>query len=471
MTKLISDNLLFKYVIYYLMSRKSIFNEKPLANAKGRIDGVKVGPEGVDKKVLQLLEVSPRSPKEVADTLNYSREHVSREIFKRLLNRKEIKKIDGSKKYQLSIENHSKASLQNQVLTASEFMKCATIKRWESKHQSMNKYSEIKWILNLCTGRKNKKFKINPDNWAHPDTTIEAIKCLREKYGKQELPWSARQAIRRFLDVGLNAHMSTSEAKQLGITGKRDKAQLAHLELKREGYEKVKKILYSENELEYYKFCFKYWTGARPSSVYLVKVDDLKFYDRITEFVTIDGAKYFESSLLVFLKQLHFISPELKSKVPIQKLTRRACHLRIYEHKTANEFPKYIYDEEFVKKLEKFVAKRKFQKKMYLFWDENKTDFNRENYVDTLHTVVVKDNDFLKDVLFRIGFKPGDFGKKDRANYALRHFSIQHWLQMLKYDYGFVASMFHEDLTITKTVYGEMTKDAHEEKMKGAIFL
>ena len=80
---------------------------------------------------------------------------------------------------------------------------------------------------------------------------------------------------------------------------------------------------------------------------------------------------------------------------------------------------------------------------------------------------VTKDNLFFKPILFSIGFKHGDLGKNDRANYAIRHFGFQLWLKLTDYNYELVAEMSHEDTATLKKWYGKRTRKDFENRIKG----
>ena len=148
--------------------------------------------------------------------------------------------------------------------------------------------------------------------------------------------------------------------------------------------------------------------------------------------------------------------------------TRRICHIKVKEYKTDSEFDKYILDKDFVVPLEVFYNTRKSQRKKYLFWEDNSTEFTFRNYDDIAKKEVTKDNEFFKELLFTIGFKKEDLGKKNkRANYAFRHFGLQMWLINTDYDYDLVGEMSHEDTATLKKWYGKRTQDDFKSKIRG----
>jgi len=111
------------------------------------------------------------------------------------------------------------------------------------------------------------------------------------------------------------------------------------------------------------------------------------------------------------------------------------------------------------------IQRKNFYKKKYLFWDDNSTEFTFENYTDIVKNKVNKQNKFLKEIMLQIGFKKEDFGKNFRANYGMRHFSIQSWLELTNNKYDFVAKMFHKTADTTKTWYGEMIAESFEQEL------
>ena len=184
------------------------------------------------------------------------------------------------------------------------------------------------------------------------------------------------------------------------------------------------------------------------------------FYNRTVKYIEINGEKITDSKTIQLLGE----------KFKIKTLTHRACMLQdLKEYKTDENYIKYIFDEEIVKQLESWQKFRLEQKKKYLFWDNSDTVFQFEDYDTIVKTQVVNDQEYFKNLFLKVGFKKEDFGTFFRANYALRHFGIQWWLQATDYNYGLIASMGWKDINTLREWYGQYTAQHFEKKIEGII--
>lgn len=448
-----------------------------LAPPKSRLrkNGISVSSGSYDESILALLKTSPKTPSELAAEFGYTRQW-SQKKLKALLTENKIKKVAGSQRYQLANQNKTKSDFSKNEITNSKFYnECETIKRMVEKMSCESPQIFITCLARICLGIRTPKFKINPDFWNHPETTIQCVKILKEEEGRDQLTYQVRQALRYFINLGLGIPTTKLENKYLGIEGDKAKPSNADLEMLREQYEEAKKItnvkdgFYSWNN-DYLKFGVKFWISVRPSAMYPIEISNIKFFDRSQTFVELESKKFFKNEVIDFMKLLKSVMPELEKKIPIQKLVTRACSIKFLEFKTQDWFTKLVLDEEFAKALEKYVKQRKFEKKKYLFYDDNSTVFQRKTYKQIVQRRVSIDNSHLKRLLFKLGFESGDFGKMDRANYALRHFSLQNWLQLTDYDFGFVAETSHKDIATLKDWYGKRAARHMEQKLNEVVF-
>jgi hypothetical protein len=400
-----------------------------------------------------------------------SRENLSRSYLYPLVKSGRVKKIHGTNHYTLAETTVTgREQIEKQLITESEFYeKCQTIKNWIANSTAKTEMERIKQFISICLGNYNSKFKINPDNWRHPQTTQELKLALEEHYGTKLFPYSIRQTVRQFLDKGCGIKLNKTEMERLGFSGEKDKPQAATLHMTKSQYEQCKNLLRS-NPFELCKFGFSFWTFCRPSSKYLVRLDQLEFFDREIEFVQKqDGTIISEPERVADYKEFLEKNPD-STQFAIKTRKERACRLELYEHKTKKSFPKRIFDSEIVLELEKLVRIRKSQNKKYLFWEINETEFTFENYDRMVFYQLTKDNKFYTDLFLRVGFSKDSFGSIVRANYALRHFGLQYWLQLTDYDFGFVSSMSHDDIMTLKKWYGEYAASHLEKKMSRIVF-
>jgi len=411
-----------------------------------------------------LLKSRPMSPKEISIALVKSTKQTHR-YLNALLDMKKVAKIEGSSKYKLidSKITKSEADLQKKIETMSEFFEAETVKRFMTKCtvKARTKHNYIIAIGRMCTGKKYPEFKIHPDNWIHPETTELIIELERKLTKTQRVNPAVRRILRSWLDcgVGVSLESEKSELRKMGLMGDKNKPQTARLHMLKEQYENAKTLLKNDH-LNLCKFGFRYWTFCRPSSMYIVKTDDLIFYDREVKFIEIEGQKITDEKMLELFKE----------KYEVKSLKHRACMIQdLKEHKTDENYVKYIFDETIVKALEKLVIFNKKQGLRFLFWHDSKTNFTFENYDTIVIAELTKDNETFKEIFEKCGFKKEDFGSSFRANYALRHFGVQWWLQETDYDYGLIASMGWKDINTLRDWYGQMTAQHFEKKISGIL--
>jgi hypothetical protein len=342
------------------------------------------------------------------------------------------------------------------------------------KHASTTKAGirDINRFKKLCLGDFTPHFKIHPDNWRHPETTEKLVMILRQHYGKTELDANIRGIIRRFLKFGMKLQITQSDAKTLGIKGDKDNMGAhAYASFESGQYEAGKKFALKHfGQLFYLKFGVKFWTFVRPSTLYIIKLDQLVFYDREIEYLNLNGEKIVltvtvDGQKTITNKALHDMALDSDSeKYTILKYTDRACHIKdVMEYKTNTAYPKYVYDNEIVLELEKYVTDRIKKGFKYLFWDDNSAVFTKDNYDKIVTTVRKTDNWKFKRTFLGIGCKDPIFSSD--SNYAMRHVGVQHWLDLTDYDYGFVAEMGWEDMATLRIWYGRRIRKSFEKKV------
>ena len=453
-------------------------------STRNRLNGVLIdSPDEISNYILKLLDGKLLKNSELCRLCGkIDRSSFQKTYIKPLVEKNLIKLVEGTQCYQKvgTVLGHNQRLEQD--FDSSKYKDCETIKNWITNNTSKKKFKMIQRFISMCSGvvivkskasGKSKRkyqqvptkinFKMNPDYWVAHDSTKKLVQALKEVYKVDELDRSNRMTIRSFILYGLNLKLSEEEGIQLGLSGAKGEAYYANLHMNDEQYNTCKKILKKTEPTHYLKFGFRFATFCRPSSMYPVKVSDLTFFDRTTEYLIIDGQKIRNADTIKTVKML-------MPNVEIVKEVKRACTLQVLENKTATKYPKFIYDEEIVRDLEKFVNERKKAGMKYLFWDNNDTEFTPKNYDQIVNWQVSKDNKIFTKVLFEIGFQEGDFGKANRANYALRHFGVQWWLMQTDYDYGFIKTMGWKDITTLITWYGGMTEQHINKKLLEVSF-
>ena len=416
-------------------------------------------------QILEYIEIvalknHPSTPKELSLLLAKSVKQIHR-YLNALLDMKKIIKIEGSSRYKLIDDTSTKKSvdLTKQINSMSEFYETESVKQFLENCTTKNKNGIITFIGRICTGQRFKDFKIHPDNWMHPETTKEIIRLQRELTNKDRIYSTFRIMVRAWLSngLGISLESNTQQLIKMGLDGDKDKPKASKLHMTKEQYNAVIKNL-ENDKTSLCKFAFRYWTFCRPSSMYIVKTDDLIFYDRTIKYIQLNGDKITDPH------QVEILSKDY----PIKTFTHRSAMLQdLKEYKTDETYQKFIYDEKLVKELEQYQKERKEGGYSYLFWDKNETNFNFENYDSIVVNQVNIDNKIFKEIFLKSGFNRDDFSEHFRANYALRHFGVQWWLQATDYDYGLIASMGWKDINTLREWYGGYTAEHFEKKISG----
>jgi len=436
------------------------------------IDGLTVGKKQKLDQVLEFLK-TPHTPTEVGNHIGISRVKAYTDYIKILLDANKIKKLEGTKMYQITESNFTRKDLTLKLYSESEIMQTELMKRWSANTSAKNARVRHVRFSRICLGKVNPKFNLHPDsmtreNWESVITN--AKNAILEVTKKSKLSYSDRQVLRHSVMYGLDITISEDKGIRLGIDGEKGKPRVSDLHIEPEQIAKAKLIL-KNDELNFCKFGFKCWTFVRPSTIYIVKTSDLTFYDREVKFVEMNGKRFYKKEMIDFAETILMVTPQASDRIKIGSFKHRACRLSVFENKTQDDYNKFIYDEDFAIALEKFVAKRKFQKKKYLFWDKNETEFTFENYDGIVRQTVVNDNKFFKKVFVELGFEKEDFGDVAfRANYGFRHFGLQMWLEATEYDYEFVSTMSHDDVGTLKKWYGKRRAEHQEQRASEVVF-
>ena len=141
-----------------------------------RRGGLKLSKDKRNSKVLELLQRGPMTPTQIGQTLGYSRVHVSSNILKPLLQSNQVEKIPSSDLYHIKNAGLEKSDVSQKTLTESIFYnECLTIKKWYDNNSKEHTKTYINRFANICLGKVVKDFKINPDNWNHPDDTKKIV--------------------------------------------------------------------------------------------------------------------------------------------------------------------------------------------------------------------------------------------------------------------------------------------------------
>lgn len=449
---------------------------QPLQRLRLRSEGVTISKEKRIKRLLDFFESGPKTTPQVANHIGITRERTFKDYIKPLVEQGKLKKVENSRYYALVEDKTTRQEIRDELYEESEIMETQLYKNWIAENSAKDEHSRRTQFANICLGNYSKDFKIHPDNitkenWESIVRTL--VPLLKKYYGipvnsKEEIPYSTRQAIRHAIIYGRGVTISEEKGRSLGISGEKPKEKSSDLHITPEQITEAKKIL-KDDKLNLIKFGVKTWTFVRPSTIYIIETDKVKFYDREVQYVEVNGERKYKEELIEFAKTLLLLKPELKDIIKLGSFKHRACYMEVFENKTQTDYNKYIYDEDFVKPLEAYWKQRKFEKKKYLFWDDNNTNFTFENYNKIVEYKVNKDNNYFKQVLTKLGFQKSDFGDYFRANYGFRHFGIQMWLVATDYDYDLVSTMSHDDTATLKKWYGK-PQQAHVEKMlKGVV--
>ncbi len=255
-----------------------------LPQSRNRVDGVQTSNSEILDKVLKLFQTHKiLTARAIGENLGVSREHAQREYVKPLIAAGKIKKIETSKgQYQLIDDTTTKADLTAELYSESEVMQTQFFRTWIENNTAKQEHKKLTRFARICLGEINPKFKIHPDaitkeNWETVIITIR--KMLLELTNKKNLGWGDRQVLRHAVKYGLDVNLSEEKGIRLGISGEKDKPKSADLRISSEQVEQSKKLL-KKLPLEFVKFGVKSWTFCRPSSMYLIETNDLKFYDR-----------------------------------------------------------------------------------------------------------------------------------------------------------------------------------------------
>lgn len=441
-----------------------------IPTTRSRLDGVSSTKEDIQNEILEILKKSPKTPTQLSNHFHFKdRSTFSKNYLYPLRDNEKIIKVEGSNYYQLPIQKNTSRSIKKALITESEIFKTESFKKWDETNTAKTAHIKKMSFARICLGLRTPTFKIHPDN-INKDNWKDIVRTMVIEIFKVsppdengELNWGLRQAIRGFLEDVVEIKISKKEGETLKISGTKYKPKSSDLHITPEQVIEAKKLLLKRNvdPIWFLKFGVKTWSFVRPSTLYLIELENMQFLDQVVEYVEVaDGKKITDPKVIQYAKY---------KGDKIFAYTRRICHFEVKEHKTDTDYHKYILDGEFVEPLEKFYTIRKSQRKKYLFWEDNSTVFTFENYDAIVKKEVTKDNGFLKQILFSVGFKHGDFGVSDRINYAFRHFGLQMWLIDTDYNYDLVGEMSHEDTATLKKWYGKRTRSDFEKRIAGVL--
>ncbi|MCJ8305656.1 MAG: hypothetical protein HRU07_01240 [Nitrosopumilus sp.] len=351
--------------------------DKVIPQNRTRIGGILTDPANYLAKSLELFKIHQTlKAQHLADEFGLSREHCQRNFIRPLLDSNQIKPVAGSKGfYQLTESQIEKSDMKKELYSESEIFSTELFKNWMRRNRSKDELDKQTRFANICLGVVNPKFKIHPDtinanNWMGIVSNIvdAVLEVTTTKIVNKEPNWSTRQAIRHAVIYGLGIKISKAEGKELRISGDKPKAKNSDLEISKEQTVLFKKESKKQSLKDFSKDGVKLWTGCRPSSVYIIRTDDLIFYDRTVEFVEVKGERFFKDGEIKLAKLLSTsLSPEVQKNIQFKSYTHRACKIpKLHEYKQDEDFKKYIWDEEFVIGLEKYWKQRKFEKKINL---------------------------------------------------------------------------------------------------------
>ncbi len=427
-------------------------------------DGTKVkNEEGYQEFILNvLLENRPYTPQELGIALEKTPRQVLR-YLKPLSDSGRIIKIPNSHFYKKASSRTDKATalLKKDIETKPEFYRTKAVKEFQENMTAKHKKMVLGWAYRICTGKTFKGFRIHPDEWNGLDTARTIRDLYYEKNGRQKLSHYQKGYLRTWLAnaYGFSLEENATKLRKMGIDGDKDKAKRASLHIDDAVYQKIKRILKKEDYTRYLKFGFSHGTFCRPSSRYIVRLDQLAFYYRTIQYVQVNGEMISNKNVVL----------ALQDKYKVTQYTHRAAAVNQFlEYKTDDSFQKFIFDEEVARDLEEYVNQRRKDGYKYLFWDDNSTVFEFENYDAVVKNEVVKDLRVFQDAFRRVGLKP-DSPKFD-ANYWIRHFGVQKWLQQTNYNYGLIAKMGWREINTLIDFYGQRTPEFFAKEVGDIIW-
>ena len=302
--------------IIYEMGMMNLSNNiftQSIIDKKNRIDGILKTNEEINEKVLGLFEKHEiLTARSVAQILGVSREHAQRQYFKPLLDSQKIKKISNTKgQYQLIKNTITKSDQKAQLFSESEIIQTQLVQNWINRNSSKKRDEKIKRFARLCLGEVDPSFYIHPDgitadNWK--EVIIQMKNLQLKKSNLKKLNYGNRQVLRHIVIYGLGITLSKTEAELLGIGGDKPTPKSDDLRISSEQVLASKKIL-KKSLLEFLKFGVKTWTFCRPSTMYLIEISHLKFYDRTVKFVEIDGKRNYKKDTIDFIEKLLIAVP------------------------------------------------------------------------------------------------------------------------------------------------------------------
>ena len=466
----------------------------------GRIAGKKLSKDEIKSQILSLLKKEPLTPSEIANHFGRSRARFSVDYIYPLVKENKIEKISGCNSYKLTEQKTRVRQLAQRKLNKEQIFQTKFFKNWKKRvGHKKNHRVHMSYFARICLGLTTPEFKIDPDtitleNWTDVcRNMVEALEKVKPLDEEGLLCQGLRDKVKGGFSHGLGMKITRQLSEELKIQTNAVQPKNSDLHITSEQVQKAKDILRDESNsiftpplehkpntkaipytshlhlsplLWFLKFGVKTWTFVRPSTIYIIEISNMKFYNRTVHYVELNGKKYLKKEMIEFAQNLLAVFPQAKNSINIGSYSHRACHIKVYENKQKKDFNKYIYDEDFVIPLEKYWNDRKSKNKKYLFWDDDNEEFDFYTYTDTVSNQVRSDNSFYKKLLSEIGFKREDFGTYFRANYGFRHFGLQMWLIETDYNYELVAEMSHETTTILKKFYGKRTSENFEKSLK-----
>ena len=261
----------------------------------------------VSNKVQAILKIAPRMTHELAEMCGFkSADTFRRNYLTKMMEQNLIEKVEGSSRWKLRGQKSSQNKMAEALTTDESFYNTEVIKAWRSRNTAKRREIFISSFKNICMGTMQRlppkkmpkgerdrilglkiNFKINPDSWSHPYDTERCIAALKEFYESDELGHGTRAVLRQALQYGMKIILTEAESEALGISGKTDKPDLSRLHMKKDVYNAI----LQDPEIDTYHkslFFFSYTTFFRPSTRYIVKIDDIEFYDREVKYIQLE---------------------------------------------------------------------------------------------------------------------------------------------------------------------------------------
>lgn len=425
-----------------------------IKKSRGRWAGKAV--ESIEDEILKELTKKPRRTGELAEIGGKDRTA----IFRYLQKLKAADKVETDGDY-WKVKGTGASAVEAQrfeELTKEKLWQLPVMQEILKGLKNVKKWKQRKArVEGILVGRALPTFKINPQAWRHPETTIQFIEEYRRYYNLapgEELPHHIRSGLRDMVQIGLNYHISKSEGVKIGAHGKKENiGQNADTKLSDAELEALAEYFRGKGnpELQAYIY-FAVETLGRPASVFAAPLHYFQLQSQTLKKLSIPGfAPIYDEQQILMLSLIAQGNPNVK--LNIETVTVEYFTGKMWESKTEDMWPKQIRGKNAVAVLKQWQAQR--------IKEGRKSWFGKEGESDTQWAARI--NPQLKEAYKAVGLTHEYFYSDPR--YALRHAGAHLWLRRTGYDYGAVARMGWNDIATLMLWYGKYDTTTLDAKL------